>query len=64
MTIAHAVSMLAQHRDCLLQTTALALNCIPSRSKVYFILFGCWPGIVPYSPALCIQSKEWAIDVA
>ena len=63
VTIAQAVSMLDQHRDCPLQTTALALNCIPSPSKVYFIVFGRWPGIVPYSPALCIQSEEWAIDV-
>ena len=41
MNIAQAVSMLDQHRDCPLQTTALALNCIPSRSrpKVYFIVF-------------------------
>ena len=29
--------MLDQHRDCPLLTTALALNGIPSRNKVYFI---------------------------
>ena len=66
VTIAQAVSLLDQHRDCPLQTTALALNCIPSRSrpKVYFIVFETLAGIVPYSPALCIQRKEWAVDVA
>ena len=41
MIIAQAVSMLDQHRDCPMQTTALALNCIPSRSRprIYFIVF-------------------------
>ena len=64
VTTAQAVSMLYQHRDCPLQTTALALNCIPPWSKFILFYLRRWPVIVPYSPALCMQSKEWAVDVA
>ena len=54
MTIAQRCSMLDQNRDCPLLTTALALNGIPSRNKVYFIL-RCLPGIVTnwYCPPCC-----------